>query len=60
VDETKEDRSEGESERRFHRKVTCGGVCVELGVRLRLKVMRKWSEVCSGVTRVLSVEEQRV
>ena len=56
MDETKEDRWEGESERRFRLKVTC----VELGVRLRLKVMRKWSEVCSGVTSVLSVEQQRV
>lgn len=28
VDETKEDRREGERERRFRRKVTCGGVRV--------------------------------
>ncbi len=26
------------------------------GVSVRLEVMRKWSEVCSGVTNVLSVE----
>ncbi len=27
------------------------------GVSVRLEVMRKWSEVCSGVTNVLSVEQ---
>ncbi len=28
------------------------------GVSVRLEVMRKWSEVCSEVTNVLSVVEQ--
>ncbi len=39
------------------RKVTCGGACAMSGVSVRLEVMRKWSEVCSGVTNVLSVEQ---
>ncbi len=54
---TIEDRREGESERRLRRKVTCEGACAMLGVSVRLEVMRKWSEVCSGVTNVLSVEQ---
>ncbi len=45
ADETIEDRREGESERRLHRKVTCGGACAMSGVSVRLEVMRKWSEV---------------
>ncbi len=45
------------SERRLRRKVTCGGACAMSGVSVRLEVMRKWSEVCSGVTNVLSVEQ---
>ncbi len=56
-DETIEDRWEGESERRLRRKVTCRGVCAMSGDSVRLEVMRKWSEVCSGVTKVLSVEQ---
>ncbi len=39
-----------ESERKLCRKVTCGGVCDVSGIMLRLRVRRKWSEVCSGVT----------
>ncbi len=31
-----------------------------LGVSVRLEVMRTWSEVCSEVTKVLSVEQQCV
>lgn len=38
-----EDRREGESERRLRRKVTCGGVCVMSGARLRLSVRRNFS-----------------
>ncbi len=57
ADETIEDRREGESERRLRRKVTCGGACAMSGVSVRLEVMRKWSEVCSGVANVLSVEQ---
>ncbi len=34
--------------------MTCGGVCVVSGVSVRLEVMSKWSEVCSGVTKVAS------
>lgn len=51
------DRREGESERRLRRRVICGGVCVVSGVNIRLRVTRKWSEVCNGVTKVLSVEQ---
>ncbi len=59
-DETKADSWEGESERKLRRKVTCGGVCVVSGIMLRLRVRRKWSEVCSGVTSTWSVEQCRV
>ena len=59
-DETTEDRRDGESERRFRRKVTRVGACATSGVSARLAVMRKWSEVCSGVTKVLSTEQQCV
>ncbi len=50
----------GERERAsvgYVRKVTCGGACAMSGVSVRLEVMRKWSEVCNGVTNVLSVEQ---
>ncbi len=50
----------GERERAsvgLRRKVTCEGACAISGVSVRLEVMRKWSEVCSGVTNVLSVEQ---
>ncbi len=40
-DETIADTREGERERRLHRKVTCGGVCVVSGIMLRLRVSRK-------------------
>ena len=59
-DETTEDRRDGESEHRFRRKVTCVGVCAASGVSARLAVMRKWSEVCSGVPKILSLKQQRV
>ncbi len=49
-DETIADSREGESEPKLHRKVTCGGVSDVSGIMLRLRVRRKWSEVCSGVT----------
>ncbi len=45
-DETIADSREGESERKLRRKVTCG----VSGIMLRLRVRRKLSEVCSGVT----------
>ncbi len=32
-------------------------VCAMPGVSVRLEVMRKWSEVCNGVTKMLSVEQ---
>jgi len=59
-DETTEDRRDGDSERRFRRNVTRVGACAVSGVSARLAVMRKWSEVCSGATKVLSTEQQRV
>ncbi len=49
-DETIADSREGESELKLCRKVTCGGVFDVSGIMLRLRVRRKWSEVCSGVT----------
>jgi len=51
-----EDRRDGESERRFRRKVIRVGACVVLGVSVRLVVMRKWFEVCSGVIKELFTE----
>ncbi len=59
-DETIADSREGESERKLCRKVTCGGVCDVSGIMLRLRVRRKWSEVCGGVTSTRSVEQCRV
>ncbi len=49
-DETIADSREGESEHNLRRKVICRGVCDVSGIMLRLRVRRKWSEVCSGVT----------
>ncbi len=49
-DETIADSWEDESERSLCQKVTYGGVYVVSGIVLRLRVSRKWSEVCSGVT----------
>ncbi len=49
-DETIADSREGERECKLRRKVTCGGVCDVSGIMLRLRVRRKWSEGCSGVT----------
>ncbi len=49
-DETIADSREGESERKLRRKVTCGGLFDVSGIMLRLRVRKKWSEVCSGVT----------
>ncbi len=40
-DETIADSQKGESERRLHRKMTCGGVCVVSGTMLRLRMRRK-------------------
>ncbi len=40
-DETIADSREGESERRLRRKMTCGGVSVVSGTKLRLRVRRK-------------------
>ncbi len=59
-DETIADSREGESELRVCRKMTCGGVCVVSGIMLKLRVRRKWSEVCSGVTSTRSVEQCHV
>ncbi len=50
VGETIADSREGECERKLRRKVTCGGVCDVSGIMLRLRVRRKWFEVCSGLT----------
>ncbi len=49
------DSRQGESECKLLRKVTCGGECVVSGIMLRLRVRRKWSEVCSGETSTRSV-----
>ncbi len=59
-DETIADSRKGESKRKLNRKVTCGGVCDVSGIMLRLRVRRKWSEVCSGLTSTWSVEQCRV
>ncbi len=59
-EDTKEERCEGERERMFHLKVTgigIGGTQVE---RCRLNVMKKWSEICRGLTKMLSAIQLRV
>ncbi len=49
-----EERWEGERERRFRLKVTGRGVGGTQVAKCNLNVMKKWSEICSGSTKMLS------
>ncbi len=53
-EDTSEERWEGERERRFRLKVTGKGVGGTRVAKCNVNVMKKWSELCSGCTRMLS------
>ncbi len=59
-EDTKEERWEGERERRFRLKVTGKGVGGTQVAKCNVNVMKKWSEICSGCTRMLSAVKLRV
>ncbi len=59
-EDTTEERWEGEWERRFHLKVTGKGVGGTRVAKCNVNLMKKWSEICSGCTRMLSAVHSRV
>ncbi len=59
-EDTTEERWEGERERRFLLKVTGKGVGGTRVAKCNVNVMNKWSEICSGCTRMLSAVQLRV
>ncbi len=62
-EDTTEERCEGERERRFRLKVTgkgVGGTLAKLLAKCNVNLMKKWSEICSGCTRMLSSVQSRV
>ncbi len=59
-DDITEERWEGERERRFRLKVTGKGVGGMQVAKCNVNVMKKWSEICSGCTRMLSAVQLRV
>ncbi len=59
-EDTTEERWEGERERRFLLKVTGKGVGGTRVAKCNAHVMNKWSEICSGCTRMLSAVQLRV
>ncbi len=59
-EDTTEERWEGEREHNFHLKVTGRGVGGTQVVKCNLNVMKKWSEICSGCTKMLSAVQLRV
>ncbi len=56
-EDTTEERCEGERERRFRLKVTGKEVG---GTRVAKCNVKKWSEICSGCTRMVSAVQSRV
>ncbi len=60
VEDTTEERWERERERRFRLKVTGKGVGGTQVAKCNLNVMKKWSEMCSGSTKILSAVQLRV
>lgn len=54
-EDTTEERWEGERERRFQLKVKCKGAGGTQVARCRLNVMKKWAEMCRGLSNMLSV-----
>ncbi len=59
-EDTTEERREGERERRLRLKVTGKGDGGTRVAKCKVNVMMKWSEICSGCTRILSVVQLRV
>ncbi len=59
-EDTAEERWEGERECRFCLKVTGRGIGGTQVAKCNLNVMKKWSELCSGSTKMLSAEQLRV
>ncbi len=59
-EDTTEERWEGERERRFRLKVTGKGVGGMQVAKCNVNVMKKWSEICSGCTRMLSAVQLHV
>ncbi len=59
-EDTTEERWEGERERRFRLKVTGKGVGGTRVATCNVNVIKKWSEICSGCTRMLSAVQLRV
>ncbi len=59
-EDTTEERREGERERRFHLKATGKGVGGTRVAKSNVNLMKKWSEICSGCTRMLSAVQLRV
>ncbi len=59
-EDTTEERCEGERERRFRLKVTGKGVGCSRVAKCNVNLMKKWSEICSGCTRMLSAVQSRV
>ncbi len=59
-EDTTEERWEGEREHRFHLKVNAKGVGGTRVAKCNVNFMRKWSEICSGCTKMLSAVQSRV
>ncbi len=59
-EDTTEERCEGEGERRFRLKVTGKGVGGTRVAKCNVNLMKKWSEICSGCTRMLSAVQSCV
>ncbi len=59
-EDTTEERREGEREHRLRLKVTGKGAGGTRVAKCKVNVMKKWSEICSGCTRMLSVVQLRV
>ncbi len=56
-EDTTEEIWEGERECRFRLKVTDKGVGGTRVAKCNVNLMKKWSEICSGCTRMLSAEQ---
>ncbi len=59
-EDTTKERWDGERERRFRLKVTGKGVGGTRVAKCNVNLMKKWSEICSGCTRMLSALQSRV
>ncbi len=59
-EDTTEERWEGEREHMFHLKVTSKGVGGTRVAKCNVNLMKKWFEISSGCTRMLSAVQSRV